>query len=405
MNAFLEFAQCNNPNSDAIPCPCVNCINLCHTSVSNVRYHLFKHGFDEKYKVWSFHGESLSKSEPNESNQPRPPQFDYAKEMLHDAYTYAENEPSSLKSLLEQCDKPLYEGSNHNALSGLLKFQHLKGQFGWSDTSFDALLGELNDVLPPNNAIPKSLYEAKKLLKGLTIEYIKYHACANDCVLFWKEHEDATQCPTCGTSRWKENTKNVPRKVVWYFPPIPRFRRMFASPETARDLTSHAQGRVSDGKLRHPSDSPSWKLVDDKWKDFGNEDRNLRLTLSADGINPHKSLSAKYSCWPVTLATYNLPSNLCMSRKFLMLTLLISGPRQPGNDIDVYLAPLIADLKELWEPGVKTYDAYRKQFFNLKAVLLWTINDFPAYGDLSGCVTKGYKACPVCPVVISLVLF
>ncbi|KAI5351555.1 hypothetical protein L3X38_004446 [Prunus dulcis] len=27
---------------------------------------------------------------------------------------------------------------------------------------------------------------------------------------------------------------------------------------------------------------------------------------------------------------------------------------------------------------------------------MWTINDFPAYGNLSGCVVKGYKACPIC---------
>ncbi|KAI5351544.1 hypothetical protein L3X38_004435 [Prunus dulcis] len=28
--------------------------------------------------------------------------------------------------------------------------------------------------------------------------------------------------------------------------------------------------------------------------------------------------------------------------------------------------------------------------------ILWTVNDFPAYGNLSGCVAKGYKACPIC---------
>lgn len=32
----------------------------------------------------------------------------------------------------------------------------------------------------------------------------------------------------------------------------------------------------------------------------------------------------------------------------------------------------------------------------MKAVLFWTINDFPAYGNLSGSVTKGYNACPIC---------
>ena len=80
----------------------------------------------------------------------------------------------------------------------------------------------------------------------------------------------------------------------------------------------------------------------------------------------------------------------------MMLSLLISWPQQPGNDIDVYLEPLIEDFKLLWDVGVEAFDGYKKEFFNLRAVLLWTINDFPAYGNLSGCTVKGYYACPYC---------
>ncbi|KAI5334540.1 hypothetical protein L3X38_024673 [Prunus dulcis] len=148
--------------------------------------------------------------------------------------------------------------------------------------------------------------------------------------------------------------------------------------------------------MSHPADSPSWKLLDDKWPEFGNEPRNLRLALSSDGFNPHSSLSSRYSCWPVILVTYNLPAWLCMKRKFMMLTLLISGPKQPGNDIDVYLEPLIDDLKSLWIGIRGVYDAHNGEYFTLRAALMWTINDFPAYGNLSGCVVKGYKACPIC---------
>ena len=75
---------------------------------------------------------------------------------------------------------------------------------------------------------------------------------------------------------------------------------------------------------------------------------------------------------------------------------MISGPRQPGNDIDVYLQPLVDDLKTLWEDGVEVYDAYKQESFTLRVVLLWTINDFLAYGNLSGCAVKGYYACPIC---------
>ncbi|XP_070675864.1 uncharacterized protein [Malus domestica] len=74
----------------------------------------------------------------------------------------------------------------------------------------------------------------------------------------------------------------------------------------------------------------------------------------------------------------------------------VCGPRSPGKEIDVYMRPLIDELNELWEVGTPTYDAYSNQSFTMKAAILWTISDFPAYGMLSGWSTHGYKACPHC---------
>ena len=85
-----------------------------------------------------------------------------------------------------------------------------------------------------------------------------------------------------------------------------------------------------------------------------------------------------------------------MKQKFMILSLLIFSPQQFGNDIDLYLAPLIEDLQTLWNVGVEAYDAYIKKFFNLRVVLLWTINDFPAYGNLAGCTVNDYYACLYC---------
>lgn len=42
------------------------------------------------------------------------------------------------------------------------------------------------------------------------------------------------------------------------------------------------------------------------------------------------------------------------------------------------------------------YDAHAKSSFKLRGMLLWTINDFPAFGNLSGMSTKGKYACPSC---------
>ncbi|XP_074337458.1 uncharacterized protein LOC141674647 [Apium graveolens] len=201
------------------------------------------------------------------------------------------------------------------------------------------------------------MYEAKKTLTDLGLEYIKFHACPNDCVLYRGPIlESSSECPKCHLSRWKVGKNgqvrvNVPAKVMWYFPIIPRFKRMFKSSSIAELMSWHANNRSKDRKMCHPSDSPSWRNVDCRWPEFGSEARNIR-------------------------------------------------PQEPGNDIDVYLQSLIDDLKKLWEEGEpNVYDAHTKSFFTLKAILMWTINDFPGYGNLSGCVNKGYRACPVCDVM------
>jgi len=120
-------------------------------------------------------------------------------------------------------------------------------------------------------------------------------------------------------------------------------------------------------------------MINSKFFDFGCDARNLRLSLFPNRMHPHSNMSSTHITWPVVLIIYNLPIWLCMKCEFIRLSLLISGFRQPENNIDVYLAPLIEDLKTMWEEGVEVFDAYHQQNFKLKAILLWTINSFPVH--------------------------
>ena len=95
-------------------------------------------------------------------------------------------------------------------------------------------------------------------------------------------------------------------------------------------------------------------------------------------------MSLSYSMWLVLLIPYNMP------------LLRIPGPDSPRRDIDVYLRLLIDKLKMLWDTGAETYDCVLKERFNMRAALMWIVNDFPAYGYLSGWSTSGYKSCPTC---------
>ncbi|RIA04807.1 hypothetical protein BRARA_K00924 [Brassica rapa] len=108
----------------------------------------------------------------------------------------------------------------------------------------------------------------------------------------------------------------------------------------AEDLRWHANNATEDGIMRHPVDSLSWAQVNNKWPEFASEARNLRLGLSTDGMNPFS----------------------------------------------------IQNTNE----GIQVYDSFLKEKFTLKAMLLWTISDYPALGSLAGCKVKGKQACNVC---------
>lgn len=82
-----------------------------------------------------------------------------------------------------------------------------------------------------------------------------------------------------------------------------------------------------------------------------------------------------------------------------MMSILIPGREScNSSNIDVYLEPLVKELQSLWV-GVPTIDigtGPNPDRFILRAIQLWTINDYPAYGLVSGCAVKSYKGCPVC---------
>lgn len=75
---------------------------------------------------------------------------------------------------------------------------------------------------------------------------------------------------------------------------------------------------------------------------------------------------------------------MCVKQSYLMLSLLIPNEKGPRNNIDLYLQPLIKELTELWEVGINTYNASTKKVFWLHATIMQTVNDFSAYGNLSG---------------------
>ncbi|KAG8482791.1 hypothetical protein CXB51_024455 [Gossypium anomalum] len=316
-------------------------------------------------------------------------------------------EAAKFYRLLGEMNEELYEGSKFSKMSFYIRLFHLKCLGGWTENSLTMLLELLREMFPFAK-IPQSCKDMKKVIKDLVLGYNKIHSCPNDCMLYWGDRRNQQSCHVCGKSRWMNRdaedvnedeygpqSRRKPNKILRYFPLIPRFQRLFMSSKTVEFMTWHHDQRTDDGLLRHPADSLAWKSFDNKFPSFASDPRSVRLGLASDGFNPFKIMSTSYSTWPVVLVPYNLPPWLCMKQSSLILSMSIPGEKGPENDIDIYLQPLIEELKQLWA-GVEMYDVLRKENFYLRAALLWTINDFLAYANLSGWSTKGRYACPCC---------
>ena len=171
---------------------------------------------------------------------------------------------------------------------------------------------------------------------------------------------------------------------MWYSPIIPCLKRLFRNKDNGKLMRCHKEERKQDSMLRHPADGSQWRKIDRTYTDFVLDARNIRFSLSMDGMNPFREQSTSHNTWPISLCIYNLPPWVCMKRKFLMMPILISGPKQPGNNIDVYLRPLVDELLLLWsKPGVLVWDEHKLEHFDLRALLFVTINDWPALSNVS----------------------
>jgi len=142
-----------------------------------------------------------------------------------------------------------------------------------------------------------------------------------------------------------------------------------------------------------------WKNIDRIYPDFAEVKTNLRLGLVGDGIIPYKNNAIKHLTWVFLITIYNLPPWLLTKKFFISLAVIIPGPKAVTADkVDVFIRPVVRDLLQLWRgvPAINMSKSEGERPFTLRAILMWTINDYPAYGLISGQQVHGYKGCPLC---------
>lgn len=116
---------------------------------------------------------------------PPEPDFDIGQGAEHRGWMFG-----SPEQITEACN-PIYEGSKCSKLAFVVLLLNMCGNHNVPNVFVTELLTFLrNTVLPDGNSVPKNMYEARKLMSNLGLNYVSIHACPDGHVLFRKENAD-----------------------------------------------------------------------------------------------------------------------------------------------------------------------------------------------------------------------
>jgi hypothetical protein len=232
------------------------------------------------YLVWRDHGEVEplvvgAESDENEDD-------DRMDEMLADIgkeYEVGSGEqgqPPEVQNfymLLAAEDEKVHDGTNVTVLHVVTHLMAMKSKFNFSNQCYNDIVMLIIDLIPMKHNMMKDLYQSKKIVSSLGMNYEKIDVYEKNCMLFWKEHKDNTECMHCGRSRYVKVrnedgvsvTTKVASKQLRYIPITPMLKRLFLFEETMKQMRWHHEGKCESEDpniISHPADSEAWQTLD-----------------------------------------------------------------------------------------------------------------------------------------------
>ncbi|KAK2648118.1 hypothetical protein Ddye_015607 [Dipteronia dyeriana] len=132
VDQFLAFASAHTTNPELMRCPCQSCANLKFKTPSEIRYHLFSKGIDQWYDHWIWHREvNYTRGfRSGKATFVEPSTYKDATnmvEMVQDAFKFSKEDPKLFQNLLEDAEKPLFQGRlKYTKLSALMNYTTLR---------------------------------------------------------------------------------------------------------------------------------------------------------------------------------------------------------------------------------------------------------------------------------------
>nr|GEU36368.1 putative reverse transcriptase domain, ribonuclease H-like domain, aspartic peptidase domain protein [Tanacetum cinerariifolium] len=333
LEIFIDHCKPLVNSARKIRCPCKSCRTILWVSIKHLSDHIMRHGFNLGYKRWVQHVEPALPPPPPVIDNTRQPQMSDMIALLNDlSYIPPNNEQN------EPTQGDIGETSNEPTKA--------------TRNEFEELYASSNELYPGCDYVTRLDFMEKFTyfkVKGKLTDSI-----FNEMLEFFQNVFPISKGYKLPSSHYA--IKKTFKMIGLGYESIHACEHdccLFRGKEnkdldfcpmcnTSRWKDGNTPGKkvpkkcMEPDKMQHPVDGRAWKKFDTMYLDFTKDPRNFQLGMAADGFNPFGNLS------------------------------------------------------------VETIDVASGQKFNMRAMVLWTINDFPAQSILSGWSGQGYKACPTC---------
>jgi hypothetical protein len=201
----------------------------------------------------------------------------------------------------------VHDGTELTVLQAITRLMGMKSKYNFSNQCYNDIMKLIIDLIPVKHNMPKDLHQSKKIVADLSMNYEKIDVCKRNCILFWKEQKDNTECMHYGRSRYVKVinedgasfTTKVAVKQLHYMPITPRLKWLYLSKETVKQMRWHKKGKRDSEDpdiMSHLTGTEAWEALDRFDPEFVRDLRSVRLALSMDGFQPPSEASSPYSC-------------------------------------------------------------------------------------------------------------
>jgi hypothetical protein len=197
--------------------------------------------------------------------------------------------------LLAAADEKVHDGTNVTVLQAVTHLMAMKSKYNFLNQCYNDIVKLIIDLISMMHNVPKDLYQSRKIVSGLGMNYEKINVCKKNCMLFWKEHKDDIECMHCGRTRYMKVRNEdgvavitkVATKQLCYIPITSRLKWLFLSEEIVKQMRWHKEGKCENEDpniMSHPVDSEAWQALEHFDAEFARDPRSVRLGLSIDGF-------------------------------------------------------------------------------------------------------------------------